>query len=371
MKFLIALVLSLPFYAHATNSPIIWGSNAGTPCAYNLITGACISAGGGGAATSVLATDGSAGAPSISFAADTNTGIYRIGADDMSFVAGGFQGIEIKKSTGNFANVGMGGAASTSDQLPLAIERDNTSAGTYATVSNTSTTANSYGGVQVKGDNGNVSGNFNAYTASATVDAFINRVGMRADGNATGISFMALGAAPYDFKFYHNGGATTDVSLKINNDKSLQFMQEIATPANPSAGSVKMYAKSDNKLYSLTSAGVETALGGAAGGANPPETVVAGGTCSTSYNVNPTNGSMVNLTLNGACAIGVTSLSAGHSFTIKLSQTSTVAPTFTAAYKWQSAVVPTWSAVNGKFDTIACVSLDGTTLQCSALIDLR
>lgn len=101
------------------------------------------------------------------------------------------------------------------------------------------------------------------------------------------------------------------------------------------------------------------------------ETVVAGGTCATAYNVNPTNGSMVNLTLNGTCAIGVTALATGHSFLIKLTQSSTVAPTFTAAYKWPAATAPTWSTSATKYDMIACASLDGSTLQCNGLIDVR
>ncbi len=101
------------------------------------------------------------------------------------------------------------------------------------------------------------------------------------------------------------------------------------------------------------------------------ETVTAGGTCSTSYNVDPTAGTMINLTLNGACAIGVTSLAAGHSFTIKLTQSSTTLPTFTSAYKWTTATTPTFSSSATKYDMIACVSLDGTTLDCNALVDVR
>ncbi len=101
------------------------------------------------------------------------------------------------------------------------------------------------------------------------------------------------------------------------------------------------------------------------------ETVIAGGTCSTSYNFDPTTGTMLNLTLNGACAIGVTNLAAGHSFTIKLTQSSTVAPTFTSAYKWALATPPTWSTSATKYDMVACVSLDGTTLDCSGIVDVR
>jgi hypothetical protein len=42
-------------------------------------------------------------------------------------------------------------------------------------------------------------------------------------------------------------------------------MTEIATPTSPSAGSLKVYPKSDDKLYTLNSAGVETPVGSGSG----------------------------------------------------------------------------------------------------------
>jgi len=43
----------------------------------------------------LLATDGVVGAPGISFAADTNSGVYRIGADDIGIATNGTLGIEL------------------------------------------------------------------------------------------------------------------------------------------------------------------------------------------------------------------------------------------------------------------------------------
>jgi hypothetical protein len=40
---------------------------------------------------------------------------------------------------------------------------------------------------------------------------------------------------------------------------------QIATPANPASGSNKLYFKSDDKLYKLTSAGTETEIGAGGG----------------------------------------------------------------------------------------------------------
>lgn len=43
-------------------------------------------------------------------------------------------------------------------------------------------------------------------------------------------------------------------------------MKQIATPANPASGENKLYFKSDDKLYKLTSAGVEAEIGAGGGG---------------------------------------------------------------------------------------------------------
>jgi len=61
------------------------------------------------------------------------------------------------------------------------------------------------------------------------------------------------------------GGTPSFSSLFL--DEEIEFTQ-IVTPSNPPAGSNKLYFKSDNKLYSLTSAGVETEIGSGGGGAN-------------------------------------------------------------------------------------------------------
>ncbi len=118
--------------------------------------------------------------------------------------------------------------------------------------------------------------------------------------------------------------------------------------------------RGDNKPYSTT---VHKIRNG--------ESVVAGGTCISSYTINPTSGGMFTLTLDGVCQIGVASLSAGQSFVLYLTQSSTTAPTFSSAFKWPGGVVPTWGTSAGKYDTISCASPDGVKLICGAIIDAR
>jgi hypothetical protein len=104
----------------------------------------------------------------------------------------------------------------------------------------------------------------------------------------------------------------------------------------------------------------------------PKETVVAGGTCSTSYTPDLSAGSMFTLTLNGDCTItNPSNLTAGQSFIIKLTQSGATAPTWGTNYKWPAGTTPTWSTSATKYDAVACVSFDGTSLQCNGLVDVR
>lgn len=96
----------------------------------------------------------------------------------------------------------------------------------------------------------------------------------------------------------------------------------------------------------------------------PKETVVAGGTCSTSYTPDLAAGSMFTLTLSGACQLANPSnLAAGQSMVVRLTQSSTTAPTFGTAYNF--AATPTWSTTATNYDTLSCYSPDGTRLECS------
>lgn len=61
---------------------------------------------------------------------------------------------------------------------------------------------------------------------------------------------------------------------------------QIATPANPSSGRNKIYFKSDDKAYTLTSAGVEAEVG--SGGGTLHETFIIAGTLATGTDVSKT-----------------------------------------------------------------------------------
>ena len=67
------------------------------------------------------------------------------------------------------------------------------------------------------------------------------------------------------------GGASGSSDQDLNTIDSVEFKSvtnewtdyyEIMTPASPSAGKDRVYAKSDNNLYLLTAAGVESRISG-------------------------------------------------------------------------------------------------------------
>ena len=151
-----------------------------------------------------------------------------------------------------------------------------------------------------------------------------------------------------------SGAGTNFVGLRgpATNPSASYVLQE--SPTEPSAGATP-YIVSDSSHVAVK------------GWIPATYSCNSGSACSTSYNVNPVNGKIQKLVLSGACAIGVTSLVAGQSFIIKLSQTASTQPTFTSAFKWPANTTPTFSTTTA-FDTINCFSYDGTYLNCTASI---
>lgn len=69
--------------------------------------------------------------------------------------------------------------------------------------------------------------------------------------------------------FPTTGALTTNANTQTLSNKSFSdsiTVAHIATPANPSSGNIRVYAKNDNRLYTLDSAGVETPVGSGGGG---------------------------------------------------------------------------------------------------------
>lgn len=169
--------------------------------------------------------------------------------------------IQFAVSSGGFGNIGMGGPASASDSYPVLIQRSNASAGTNIQVSNPHTDPNSAAKLQVSADNGNVLGEVAAFTSSSTVDAYVSAMTVRPNNAAAKLSLIAGDGASCYVSAYTGGDYTSaGEAIRVSADKCIQFMQMIAKPPSPPAGSLKLYLKSDKKLYVVDSDGTETAL---------------------------------------------------------------------------------------------------------------
>lgn len=210
----------------------------------------------------LLLSDGTESAPALAFINDTNTGIYSVAADRFSLVAGGKAGVEIRLATsGNYTNLGFGGAASLSDSYVMLMQRSLESVPFVAQIANPNTAAFSAAKWQLSCDNGANTGEVGLFTAASALDAYQGRMTVRAADSTVGISIISGDGGTNDVRIYTGGDyGATGRCLQFNADKSIEFMQMIAKPSSPAAGSLKLYLKSDKKLYALDSTGTETAL---------------------------------------------------------------------------------------------------------------
>lgn len=187
----------------------------------------------------MLLGNGSNSAPSYSFTNSTNAGMYRVTTDTIGFAAGGILGLEVKKSTGSFANIGMGTSASTSDQFPMIIQRAQNSAGVNLAVENTSTGANSKACIQLKSDNGNNLGDVCTYAASGTAEAITDSMFIRPNGSTGKLALDGGDEATGKIQFFTAGDRTTaglNVTMNANhtttfhNHPILQIQGSGSTP---------------------------------------------------------------------------------------------------------------------------------------------
>lgn len=213
-------------------------------------------------AGNLLLPNGTVAAPSLAFINNTDSGFYRVGAGEIGVSIVGAQALDFKKSSSGFGNVGMGGAASTSDSYPLLIQRAGVSVGINGQMSNTDTSASSKACWQLSADAGSNNGEVCLFTAATTTDAYANAMTVRPSASTGKLSLIGGDLSTGYVTTYVAGDYTSaGENLRFAADKSAQFMQQISTPATPASGSAKLYQKSDGRLYQKSAAGTERILG--------------------------------------------------------------------------------------------------------------
>lgn len=147
-----------------------------------------------------------------------------------------------------------------------------TSAGTSATTattqaSNASTSAtnsatsatNSANSATAAGTSATNASNFASTAATSATNASNSATSAGTSATNASNSATAAGTSATNSANSATSAASGNVTASIN-------FPDIATPATPSAGTTKIYSKTDGKLYKLTSTGVELEVGSGAGG---------------------------------------------------------------------------------------------------------
>lgn len=161
-------------------------------------------------------SNGTVSAPGLAFSGDLNNGLYYVGADQWALTAGSNAGLEVRKSTGAFANVGMGGSASTSDLYPLLIQRDQATA-INVQLSNPNADPGAGAKYQLAsslGNNGFEMGLFSPATVAPDAYAGGNAT-LRSTGTTAGIALIADDSGAYH-KFYVGGNGSGNLYATIS-----------------------------------------------------------------------------------------------------------------------------------------------------------
>jgi hypothetical protein len=208
----------------------------------------------------VLLSHGTVTVPSLAFGLETNSGLYYIGTNSYAFSVSGLQAMNFVTSTGNgFANVGMGGSASTSPLFPMSISRTQDGGFLTQALSNLSSVAGSGGRLQALVDNGVNSAEVIATSINtAAPDVYAGgRAVFRSAGNMTGINFLC-GATDGTTKFYVGGnGTATEVSATVNSG-GFYAKTVVGAPAHR-VGSMTMTSSVGGASYGIAWPGAQGA----------------------------------------------------------------------------------------------------------------
>lgn len=205
-----------------------------------------------------LFSNGSIAAPGIAFTIESASGMYYIGTNSYAFAVSGIQAMNFVTSTGNgFANVGMGGAASTSPLFPLVVQRTQDGGFLTQALSNLSSVAGSGGRIQALVDNGANSAELIATSVNtAAPDVYAaGRAVYRATSNMSGLSMLADAAAG-NVKVYIGGGAVNDIVMFVSSTVGIAAKTRVASPLLV-LGSLSITSSTGAAAYALRLPGAQ------------------------------------------------------------------------------------------------------------------
>lgn len=222
-------------YSLPSGNPVVSGNTITTSWANNTMSDLAseltnsLDRGGRGAMTAPLqCTNGSALAPSVTFESDTNTGIYRCGADNLCIAVGGVKKVDIQSgAVAVAADAGVDGAATLTGPVTAlgGVTVTNSAAGNAITATGNSggdglvATGGDTGGDGVTGTGGAAGGYGGYFTGTAGTPGVFstsstgNANGIYSQGSGTGSGIEAHGGTTgYGGRFYP--GASTTIAIR-------------------------------------------------------------------------------------------------------------------------------------------------------------
>lgn len=166
--------------------------------------------------------------------------------------SGNMNGYEFRKTTGS----SLGRTGWTPDQ---AIHRNDKSGVTQTSVQNLST--NSAAAAEFTVVAAGTQGSFKAWGTNYTSSWLQGWIGPRAESTAQGIAMDHV-TTNQSTKFFFNGNDRFDIFYGGTYLNGYQEMLEMTAPGAPAANKVRIYPKSDGKMYSKDDAGTETPMYG-------------------------------------------------------------------------------------------------------------
>lgn len=200
--------------------------------------------------------------PGITFEGDEDTGIYSAGGNRIGLSVGGVAGLQIRRdSTDAFANIGLGGPASLSNQFPMLISRNLANA-INVQIDNPSSSAAASSRLGLRVNGGTVAGQLDLWGPS-TVHGYTNRMVLATSGSAEGMSMVFFAGG--DLRFYDGGAASGDQGAVFEPKGVWKLLEQALDPSTPSSGFRGLFAKADG-FYQIDDAGNVSLLGSSSGG---------------------------------------------------------------------------------------------------------
>jgi hypothetical protein len=301
----------------------------------------------------------------------TGSGLYLSGTNKIALAVNGVQALDtVESSPGGFGNVGMGGAASTSDAFPLLIQRTYASTVNVQLSNSSSATAGAGAMFQAVSDAGNNYMEIASFPgATVAPDIYAGGGGVvrftTSGGTSTDLVLVTDAASNSSIRFYAGGDAVGNKIMTLNSSGLNMFNGLSLNTSGTTSGSVSIASSSGTYNFNLpTTAGSAGQVLTSQGGSSTAMTWTSassfaitsltgditgtgpGATATTLATVNSNVGTFASVTVNGKGLVTAATALSGDATT--------------------SGSALTLATVNSNVGTFASVTVNGKGLVTAA-----